>query len=78
MSRLLVCSPEYFQIDYEINPWMRRTNAVVPSRAVSQWQALMHVLERDVGAGLNACRRLRDCRTWCLRRMPAWWSVAAP
>ena len=53
MSRLLVCSPEYFQIDYEINPWMRRTNAVVPSRAVSQWQALMHVLERDVGAGIE-------------------------
>jgi N-dimethylarginine dimethylaminohydrolase len=23
MSRLLVCPPEYFQIDYEINPWMR-------------------------------------------------------
>lgn len=53
MSRLLVCSPEYFQIDYEINPWMRRTNAVVPSRALSQWHALMTVLERDVGAGIE-------------------------
>ncbi|MDR4475161.1 MAG: arginine deiminase-related protein [Nitrospira sp.] len=52
MSRLLVCPPEYFQIDYEINPWMRRTNAVLASRAVSQWQALMRVLEQDVGAGI--------------------------
>ncbi len=53
MSRLLVCPPEYFQIDYEINPWMRRENAVVPSRAVSQWQTLMHVLEQDVGVGVE-------------------------
>ena len=28
MSRLLVCPPDYFSIDYEINPWMRRANAV--------------------------------------------------
>ncbi len=53
MSRLLVCPPEYFQIDYEINPWMRRENAVVASRAVSQWQALMKVLEQDVGVGVE-------------------------
>ena len=53
MSRLLVCPPEYFQIDYEINPWMRRENAVVPSQAVSQWQRLMKVLEQDVGAGVE-------------------------
>ncbi|WHZ23422.1 MAG: NG,NG-dimethylarginine dimethylaminohydrolase 1 [Nitrospira sp.] len=53
MSRLLVCPPDYFQIDYEINPWMRRANAVDPVRAVGQWQALMKVLEQDVGAGLE-------------------------
>ena len=28
MSRLLVCPPDYFGIEYEINPWMRRSNAV--------------------------------------------------
>ncbi|HAN49243.1 MAG TPA: amidinotransferase, partial [Nitrospira sp.] len=49
MSRLLVCPPDYFQIDYEINPWMRRENGVDPARAVRQWQALMTVLEQDVG-----------------------------
>ena len=53
MSRLLVCPPEYFQIDYEINPWMRRENAVVPSRAAGQWHALMKVLEEEVGAGIE-------------------------
>ena len=53
MSRLLVCPPDYFQIDYEINPWMRRENGVDPARAVRQWQALMTVLEQDVGVGVE-------------------------
>lgn len=53
MSRLLVCSPDYFRIDYEINPWMRRANPVDQGRALGQWQALMEVLEHDVGAGLE-------------------------
>lgn len=53
MSRLLVCSPDHFRIDYEINPWMRRANPVDQGRALGQWQALMEVLEQDVGAGLE-------------------------
>ncbi|MCS6288186.1 MAG: hypothetical protein H8K10_04335 [Nitrospira sp.] len=53
MSRLLVCPPDYFQIDYEINPWMRRENGVDPARAVRQWQALITVLEQDVGVGIE-------------------------
>ncbi len=53
MSRLLVCPPDYFQIDYEINPWMRRANAVDSTRAISQWHALMDVLSHDVGAGIE-------------------------
>ena len=51
MSRLLVCPPDYFRINYEINPWMRRANAVDSARAMSQWHALMEVLAQDVGAG---------------------------
>ncbi len=53
MSRLLVCPPDYFRIDYEINPWMRRVNEVDPERAVRQWHHLMTVLEHDVGAALE-------------------------
>jgi N-dimethylarginine dimethylaminohydrolase len=40
MSRLLVCPPDYFSIDYEINPWMRRSNVVAPERAIQQWHRL--------------------------------------
>ena len=53
MSRLLVCPPDYFSIDYEINPWMRRSNVVDPGAAIRQWHRLMEVLERDVGAVLE-------------------------
>jgi hypothetical protein len=53
MSRLLVCPPDYFSIDYEINPWMRRSNVVAPERAIQQWHRLMEVLERDIGTVLE-------------------------
>jgi len=53
MSRLLVCAPDYFRIDYEINPWMRLSNSVVPDRAKSQWYELMRVLELKAGSSLE-------------------------
>ena len=56
MSRLLVCPPDYFDIEYEINPWMRRSNTVDHVSAVTQWHSLMHVLEREVGAVLERMR----------------------
>ena len=56
MSRLLVCPPDYFDIEYEINPWMRRSNTVDHVGAVTQWHRLMHVLEREVGAVLERIR----------------------
>lgn len=56
MSRLLVCPPDYFDIEYEINPWMRRSNTVDHVSAVRQWHGLMQVLEREVGAVLERMR----------------------
>ena len=53
MSRLLVCPPDYFGIEYEINPWMRRSNTVESDQAVHQWHHLMRVLEQEVGAVLE-------------------------
>lgn len=53
MSRILVCPPDYFAIEYEINPWMRRTNAVDHTRAKAQWHGLMQLLEREIGATLE-------------------------
>ena len=53
MSRLLVCPPDYFGIEYEINPWMRLANTADPRLARMQWHGLMRELEGAVGARLE-------------------------
>ncbi len=39
-----MCEPAHFRIDYEINPWMRRANAVRTERANAQWRGLREAL----------------------------------
>ena len=53
MSRLLICPPDFFGIEYEINPWMRLSNRVDHEQAVKQWHGLMRVFEHDVGVTLE-------------------------
>jgi N-dimethylarginine dimethylaminohydrolase len=35
-----MCPPDYYGIEYEINPWMKRERGAVPDRARRQWQRL--------------------------------------
>ncbi len=37
---ILMCPPDYFGIEYEINPWMHKTNLVNYQLARQQWQNL--------------------------------------
>jgi N-dimethylarginine dimethylaminohydrolase len=37
---ILMCRPEYFGVEYEINPWMHIQDAVDHDQAQSQWNAL--------------------------------------
>ncbi len=53
MSRLLMCPPDYFGIEYEINPWMRLSNNSNSTFAQNQWHMLKKVLEEDVGAKIE-------------------------
>jgi N-dimethylarginine dimethylaminohydrolase len=53
MSRLLVCPPDYFSIEYEINPWMRLSNTADRDRARLQWYGLMEQLEGKIGVTLE-------------------------
>ena len=39
-----MCEPVHFRIEYEINPWMRRANAVDRPRALEQWRGLYEAL----------------------------------
>lgn len=44
--QVLMCAPRHYAIEYEINPWMRRANAVDPGRAIAQWEGLHAELTR--------------------------------
>jgi N-dimethylarginine dimethylaminohydrolase len=48
--RILMCPPDYYGIEYEINPWMSRARGAVTDRAHRQWQALHDTL---VGLGVQ-------------------------
>lgn len=42
--RILMCEPLHYRIDYEINPWMHRANAVHAEQALAQWTGLRQAL----------------------------------
>lgn len=39
-SRIVMSPPDYFDIEYSINPWMDMDNKVNPARAKTQWETL--------------------------------------
>ncbi|MGH7723375.1 MAG: dimethylarginine dimethylaminohydrolase family protein [Candidatus Dormibacteria bacterium] len=48
---ILMCRPEHFGIEYEINPWMHMAVEVDHERAVEQWEAL-HSLYEELGESI--------------------------
>lgn len=53
--RILMCPPDYYGIEYEINPWMNRARGSLRERARQQWQRL-----RDTLVGLGVTIELLD------------------
>lgn len=49
---ILMCPPDYYGIEYEINPWMSRSRDASPVRARQQWHALHETLIR-LGANVE-------------------------
>jgi N-dimethylarginine dimethylaminohydrolase len=45
-ARILMCPPDYYGIEYEINPWMSRARGSSPVRAREQWHALAAILRK--------------------------------
>ena len=44
--RFLMCSPDYYDVDYVINPWMEgNIHKSSRDQAVEQWQKLYHILK---------------------------------
>jgi len=48
--RILMCSPDYYGIHYEINPWMNTERQVDHAVAVDQWNRLRTILEENGAA----------------------------
>jgi N-dimethylarginine dimethylaminohydrolase len=42
---ILMCPPDFYGIEYEINPWMSRSQGSDSSRAKEQWQSLKSLIE---------------------------------
>lgn len=42
--RILMCPPDFYGIEYEINPWMSRSRGSVPEKAHQQWHKLHDTL----------------------------------
>jgi N-dimethylarginine dimethylaminohydrolase len=49
---ILMCSPDYFGIEYEINPWMNRARPANHAVAVQQWNDLNAIL-KQAGAKIS-------------------------
>jgi arginine dihydrolase len=49
---ILMCPPDYYGIEYEINPWMSRQRQSDRPAAVQQWTALKNLLE-STGAAIE-------------------------
>jgi len=47
-KKILMCSPDYFDIEYEINPWMSTKNKVKSSDAMDQWNKLRDIYINDL------------------------------
>jgi N-dimethylarginine dimethylaminohydrolase len=47
MPRILMCPPDFYGIEYEINPWMSRQRQCDRDAAVVQWNALKRLLEES-------------------------------
>ncbi len=45
----LLCSPDFFDVKYEINPWMSVKNKPDSSKSLTQWQGLLKAFEK-IGA----------------------------
>jgi N-dimethylarginine dimethylaminohydrolase len=45
MRKLLLCPPNYYGIEYEINPWMNRARGADRALATAQWKRLRETLQ---------------------------------
>lgn len=48
-KKILMCPPDYFDIEYEINPWMHQSDKPSRETARLQWQKLYDIYKKQLG-----------------------------
>lgn len=56
--KILMCRPDYFDIEYEINPWMHVENKVDHKRAHEQWENLYKTYN-DLGVEVELIQQVK-------------------
>lgn len=54
-KKILMCRPDYFGIEYEINAWMHAQNQVNHTLATQQWQAVYDIYTTQLGWEVALC-----------------------
>jgi N-dimethylarginine dimethylaminohydrolase len=63
MAKILMCSPEFYGIEYSINPWMDVKNKSEWNLSVKQWGDLVSILKEVISAEvivMNGVEKLPD------------------
>ncbi len=47
-ATFLMCRPQFYGIDYVINPWMNRAVQADTERALAQWERLVAILRDEL------------------------------
>ncbi|MBI2285477.1 amidinotransferase [Candidatus Saccharibacteria bacterium] len=56
---VLMCPPTYFDIEYEINPWMHTDDQPAEDTAASQWQKLYKIYTEQLGWHVELIKPIR-------------------
>ncbi|MFA6988862.1 MAG: hypothetical protein WC197_02230 [Candidatus Gastranaerophilaceae bacterium] len=59
-SKILMCSPDFYGIKYEINPWMHVEIKSEQEFAITQWNNLYKILKDDIKADIQIVKPEKD------------------
>ncbi len=60
-TRVMMCAPAHYSLEYEINPWMRLENRPDTELAAEQWSKLYEVLTTEAGAEVSLIGQVEGC-----------------
>ncbi len=49
-TKIFMCPPDFYGIEYAINPWMNLNKQTTHDTAIKQWNSLYELLTKTIGA----------------------------